>query len=48
MNMGSNVGGMISPALTPIIASILGWETALHIAAFLAVTGSVLWIWIKE
>jgi ACS family glucarate transporter-like MFS transporter len=48
MNMGSNIGGMISPALTPIIASILGWETALHIAAFLAVTGSVLWIWIKK
>jgi MFS transporter, ACS family, glucarate transporter len=47
MNMGSNLGGLISPALTPIIASFLGWETALHIAAFLAVTGSVLWIWIK-
>ena len=48
MNMGSNLGGLISPALTPIIASFLGWETALHIAAFLAVTGSVLWIWIKK
>jgi len=48
MNMGSNLGGLISPALTPIIASLLGWETALHIAAFLAVTGSVLWIWIKK
>lgn len=48
MNMGSNLGGMISPALTPILASLLGWETALHIAAFLAVAGAVLWIWIKE
>jgi MFS transporter, ACS family, glucarate transporter len=48
MNMGSNIGGMISPALTPIIASVLGWEAALHIAAFLAVVGSVLWIWIKK
>ncbi len=48
MNMGSNIGGMISPALTPIIASLLGWETALHIAALLAVTGSILWIWIKK
>lgn len=47
MNMGSNIGGLISPALTPIIASWIGWENALHVAAGLAVTGAVLWLWIK-
>jgi MFS transporter, ACS family, glucarate transporter len=47
MNMGSNIGGLISPALTPVIASWIGWENALHIAAGLAVTGSLLWFWIK-
>jgi len=26
MNMGSNLGGLISPALTPVIASMIGWE----------------------
>jgi MFS transporter, ACS family, glucarate transporter len=47
MNMGSNLGGLISPALTPIIASYIGWENALHVAAVLAVIGAFLWIWIN-
>ena len=47
MNMGSNLGGLISPALTPVIASLIGWENALHVAAVLAVTGALLWLWIK-
>ena len=47
MNMGSNVGGLISPALTPIIASYIGWENALHIAAILDIIGAFLWLGIK-
>ena len=47
MNMGSNVGGLISPALTPVIASWIGWENALHVAAGLAVIGALLWLGIK-
>jgi ACS family glucarate transporter-like MFS transporter len=47
MNMGSNIGGLISPALTPVIASWIGWENALHVAAALAVSGAILWLWIK-
>ena len=47
MNMGSNLGGLISPALTPVIASYIGWEKALQVAAGLAVIGAVLWLWIK-
>jgi MFS transporter, ACS family, glucarate transporter len=47
MNMGSNIGGLISPALTPIIASAIGWENALHVAAVLAVAGALLWLGIK-
>ena len=47
MNMGSNIGGLISPALTPVIASLIGWENALHVAALLAVTGALLWLGIK-
>jgi len=44
---GSNIGGLISPALTPVIASLIGWENALHVAAFLAITGALLWLGIK-
>jgi MFS transporter, ACS family, glucarate transporter len=47
MNMGSNIGGLISPTLTPVIASLIGWENALHVAAFLAITGALLWLGIK-
>jgi len=47
MNMGSNIGGLISPALTPVIASLIGWENALHVAAGLAVIGALLWLGIK-
>jgi len=47
MNMGSNIGGLISPALTPVIASLIGWENALHVAAGLAVIAALCWFWIK-
>jgi ACS family glucarate transporter-like MFS transporter len=47
MNMGSNLGGLVSPMLTPIIASRIGWEKALQVAAILAIMGSLLWLWIK-
>jgi ACS family glucarate transporter-like MFS transporter len=44
MNMGSNVGGLVSPALTPVLAAAIGWENALHVAAALAVAGAALWL----
>ncbi|MFN8240510.1 MAG: MFS transporter [Bacteroidales bacterium] len=44
MNMGSNLGGLISPVLTPLLARWIGWENALHFAAALAVTGGLLWL----
>ncbi|HVN57030.1 MAG TPA: MFS transporter [Bacteroidales bacterium] len=47
MNMGSNIGGLISPALTPIIAASIGWENALHVAAVLAIAGGLVWLRIK-
>ena len=46
MNMGCNIGGFISPVLTPIIATLVGWENALHVAAVLAVIAALLWLWI--
>ncbi len=44
MNMGANIGGFISPTLTPLIASYIGWENALHVAALLAMIGAALWL----
>ncbi len=47
MNMGSNVGGLISPALTPVLASWIGWENALHVAAGLSVIAAALWLGVR-
>jgi ACS family glucarate transporter-like MFS transporter len=43
MNMGSNLGGLVSPALTPVLAARMGWENALHVAAVIALLGGLLW-----
>jgi len=47
MNMGSNVGGLISPALTPVLAEWFGWENALYWAAALSAVGGLLWLGIR-
>jgi len=47
MNCGSNIGGVISPALTPVLAVYMGWKNALYVAAALAVIGAALWFGIS-
>jgi ACS family glucarate transporter-like MFS transporter len=44
MNFGSNLGGMVSPALTPWLAERIGWESALTLTAGLAVVAGLLWL----
>jgi MFS transporter, ACS family, glucarate transporter len=44
MNTGCNIGGLISPALTPVLAASIGWEAALHVAAALAILAALLWL----
>jgi ACS family glucarate transporter-like MFS transporter len=44
MNTGCNIGGLVSPALTPVLAAAIGWENALHVAAALAVVAALLWL----
>jgi MFS transporter, ACS family, glucarate transporter len=48
MNTGCNIGGLISPALTPVLAASIGWEAALHVAAGLAVIAALLWLGITS
>jgi ACS family glucarate transporter-like MFS transporter len=47
MNFGSNLGGMVSPALTPWLAERIGWETALSLTAGLAVVAGLLWLGVR-
>ncbi|MEQ1626435.1 MAG: MFS transporter, partial [Nitrospira sp.] len=46
MNMGANIGGAISPTVTPWIAEQWGWPLSLATAALVAIIGGILWIWI--
>jgi MFS transporter, ACS family, glucarate transporter len=47
MNCGCNVGGVISPVLTPVLAAFMGWKNALYVAAVLAFVGAGLWLGIS-
>lgn len=47
MNMGANLGGAISPTLTPWLAQQWGWSASLGFAAFIAFIGGIMWIRIK-
>jgi ACS family glucarate transporter-like MFS transporter len=44
MNMGANIGGAISPTLTPWIAQHWGWPVSLGVAALIAMIGGILWL----
>ncbi len=47
MNFGSNIGGAISPVLTPWLAQHIGWETALTVTAALALIAGLLWLGVR-
>jgi MFS transporter, ACS family, glucarate transporter len=47
MNTGANLGGTLSPTLTPWIADSFGWPVALGFAAVMAFIGSLCWLFIK-
>ena len=47
MNWGGNVGGIISPILTPFLARRFGWIPALDVAAITIVAGGAIWFAIE-
>jgi ACS family glucarate transporter-like MFS transporter len=47
MALGANIGGLISPALTPILAAYLGWKNALYVGAGIAAVAAALWFGIS-
>lgn len=47
MNMGGNVGGMLAPVITPLIAIRFGWAGGLYFASFLVMLGVVTWLWVN-
>jgi len=47
MNFGGNLGGLISPTLTPWLAERIGWESALTLTAGLATIAGALWLGVR-
>ncbi len=47
MNTGANLGGSLSPMLTPWLAGQIGWAGALGVAALVALAGGCMWIKIR-
>ena len=44
MNTGANLGGAVSPSLTPWIAAQWGWPVSLATAGGIALIGAALWL----
>lgn len=47
MNTGCNVGGALSPIVTPYLATLLGWKLSLGLAGGVAVAGAAAWLRVK-
>jgi ACS family glucarate transporter-like MFS transporter len=46
MNTGANLGGALSPTMTPWIADHWGWPVSLFVAALIALAGALMWLMI--
>lgn len=44
LNTGGNVLGLLAPSITPIIASLFGWDKGLQVAAGVCIVGAILWV----
>ncbi len=44
MNTGANLGGSLSPTLTPWLAEQWGWSVSLGVAALIAILGGLMWL----
>jgi MFS family permease len=47
MNTGGNIGGFLSPILTPIMALQIGWPASITVACIFSLVGGLVWLWIK-
>ncbi|HXX74658.1 MAG TPA: MFS transporter [Nitrospiraceae bacterium] len=44
MNTGANLGGALSPTVTPWLADHWGWPVSLLVAALIALAGALMWL----
>ena len=48
MNTGGNVGGLISPVLTPLMAEHIGWTSSIMVACLINLVGGLMWLFITS
>ncbi len=44
VNAGGNVGGLIAPIMSPLIAASFGWSSALYFGSIMAAVGFLIWL----
>jgi ACS family glucarate transporter-like MFS transporter len=48
-NAGGNLGGVVAPVATPLIAKLgFGWENAISVASVVCLLGAICWLWIDH
>jgi MFS family permease len=48
MNTGGNIGGLLAPIVTPILAAQLGWQAGLGTASAVCLVGAGLWFCVRN
>ncbi len=46
LNTGGNAGGVLSPLVTPMLATMFGWKAGLGLASGICLLGAALWWWV--
>jgi sugar phosphate permease len=46
MNTGCNLGGLVAPVVTPWVAKLFGWNSAIGLASAVCLVGVAAWCWI--
>jgi ACS family glucarate transporter-like MFS transporter len=47
LNMGGNLGGVVSTLATPLLKKYFGWGGSLAIGALLSLLSAAIWLWIR-
>jgi MFS transporter, ACS family, glucarate transporter len=46
MNMGCQIGGVVTAALTPVLANSFGWTSSFLVASLMSVIGAAAWLFV--
>ena len=47
LNSIGNVGGLLAPVVTPLLATRFGWAVGLYFASFLTLLGAAMWLFVS-